>query len=59
MYIILFTLDLANDDELRKQFYNALPGGLTTFIIYKWIVLGVVAMYIIPISVYAIFYCKF
>lgn len=59
MYKILFTLVLSENAVLRKAFFNALPGGLATFMIYKWIVLGVVAMYIIPISVYALFYCKF
>lgn len=29
-----------------------------TFMIYKWLVVGVVALYVIPILVYAIFYCK-
>lgn len=43
---------------LRAKFFDALPGGLMTYIIYKWVVVGVIAMYIIPILVYAIFYCK-
>jgi len=43
---------------LRENFFNALPGGVYTFIIYKWIVVGVVSLYIIPISIYSIFFCK-
>lgn len=40
------------------MFFKALPGGIMTFMIYKWLVVGVVALYVVPILVYAIFYCK-
>ena len=51
-------LVLAENPVLRARFFNALPGGVVVFMIYKWVVLGVVSLYVIPILVYAIFYCK-
>ncbi len=43
---------------LKTKFFNSLPGGLATFMVYKWLVVGVMGLYIVPILVYAIFYCR-
>ena len=43
---------------LKSKFFNSLPGGLATFMVYKWLVVGVMGLYIVPILVYAIFYCR-
>lgn len=50
--------DPSNTLTYQDVFFSMLPGGKTTLSIYKWIVLGVVGMYIVPILVYAVFYCK-
>ena len=48
-----------NDNPILKQeFFNRLPGGVDTFSIYNWLVVGIIALYIVPISIYSLFYCK-
>lgn len=56
--IPFFNIVLADNSVLREKFFDALPGGVYTFITYKWIVVGIISLYILPISVYAMFFCK-
>ena len=55
---LFLNLVLSANPVLRDQFFDKLPGGLTTFTIYKWLVVAIISLYIIPISIYALFYCK-
>lgn len=50
---------MAANPALRDGFFNALPGGVTVFLAYKWMVVGVLGLYIIPIGIYVIFFCRF
>lgn len=49
---------MAEVPALRKKFFEVLPGGLFVFMIYKWLLVGIMSLYIVPILVYAIFYCR-
>jgi chitin synthase len=49
---------LTENPILRSEFFDSLPGGISTFMVYKWLVVSVIAMYAIPIIIYALFYCK-
>lgn len=57
MYTIYLSLVLSDNPVLRDKFFEKLPGGILVFTIYKWLVVGIIALYIIPITIYAIFYC--
>ena len=53
-----FILVLSDNPVLREKFFDSIPGDIVTFTVYKWLVVGIIALYIVPITIYAIFYCR-